>query len=209
MMGALTALKFKGGKHDGETIMSAPRKVSRMVEFYKATRPDGTSFYDSTTKWEVGQTIEVPKVKNPSCCTGNVLHASDAPAETLIGGSWPCRLFKVEGESVAQEEHKHGFFKLTVVEELPADMALGPNGEEVAALIERAATLTADELDKLDAARFAARDAALALVTRDLISEEHFNTLCGRWAEVIEGKQAWAPPTQQPKVEDSVVEVGE
>lgn len=132
-----------------------------MTTYYKATRPDGTSFYDGKTKWEVGKITRRPKgsPNDFKVCGPSVIHASDAPAETLVGGSWPCRLFEVEGKSVAQEGHKHGFKQLKVVKELPSHLAFGPNGEEVATLIERCRLLTTDEAMRLAAARAATRDA--------------------------------------------------
>jgi len=133
------------------------------VAFYKATRPDGTSFYDGVTKWQVGRIVRHPNPNLASgLCSSGVLHFSDAPGETLVGGSWPCRLFEVEprGEMIGPDEHKYGTTALKVVVELPAWQALGPNGEEVAALIKRCKTLTPDEIKRLDAARYAARYAA-------------------------------------------------
>src|SRR5574343_402440 len=135
------------------------------MTYFKVTRPDATSFYDKTTKWEVGATVSVPEDQRRSVlCWASLLHAADVPAETLVGGKWPCRLFKVEGTPVAgpTEDHPHklGFHRLTVEEELPAWQALGPNGQEVAALIDRAGRLTADEARELYAARYAARYAA-------------------------------------------------
>jgi len=144
------------------------------VTYFKATSPDGTDFYTGKVLYEVGKTIDVgPQARKrpPELCSPSVLHASDAPAETLVGGSWPCRLFEVRGRSVIHDGHKHGFRRLTVVRELPAHMALGPNGEQVAAYIKRCKTLTTKELDDLaawgaawaavwDAVRAAARDAA-------------------------------------------------
>ena len=122
----------------------------------------------------------------------------------------------------------------------------GPNGEAVAALIDRARNLTSDQVKSLGeawnavpdvfwnatweparvaakaaawdagrdtawdavlyvawdvawgatwiaaqyadwgAGRYATRDAAHAVAVRDLISEEHFNTLYGPWASVME-----------------------
>ena len=113
----------------------------------------------------------------------------------------------------------------------------GPNGEEVAALIERARNLTPVQVEELGgawnavpdssldaawdavqdagrhprkvaawyafrdagrdawrtaqdadwaAARYATRSAACAVVVRDRISEEHFNTLYGPWSSVME-----------------------
>ena len=132
--------------------------------FWKATRPDGTDFYTGTIDYaaacESGQPVTIPEVDNPSCCTGTVLHASTVPTETLIGGSWPCRLFEVTGTPVAEERHKRGFFSLTVVREVDAHLALGPQGEHVAALIERAGSLSRQESSALAAAWDAALDAA-------------------------------------------------
>ena len=137
-----------------------------MTTYYKATRPNGTSFYDSTTKWQVGRIVRHP---NPDLslglCSAGVLHISDAPGETLIGGSWPCRLFEVEPRShplldEGSNGHKYGCTAVEVVCELPAWQALGPNGEAVAALIERCKTLTYGEVRQLAAAWDAAWDAA-------------------------------------------------
>ena len=137
-----------------------------MTTYYKATRPNGTSFYDSTTKWQVGHIVRHP---NPDIslglCSAGVLHISDAPGETLVGGSWPCRLFEVEPRSQplldgGSNGHKYGCTAVKVVRELPAWQVLGPNGEAVAALIERCKTLTYGEAEQLGAARGAAWYAA-------------------------------------------------
>lgn len=133
-----------------------------MSTYFKAVRPDGTDFYTGTIDYAAalgGEPVTLPVVPDPECCTSNVLHASTVPAETLVGGSWPCRLFEVTGTPVADEGHKRGFFSLTVAREVDAHQALGPHGEQVAALIDRAGKLTAGEGEKLDAAWDAARDA--------------------------------------------------
>ena len=130
------------------------------MTYYKATRPDGKSFHDAKTAWAVGETVKIKKKdRRADLCGVGILHAADAPGETLVGGSWPCRLFEVEGEPVAQEGHKFGFHELTVIRELPAWQALGPNGEAAAALIERAGRLTEDEARRLEATRAAAATA--------------------------------------------------
>jgi hypothetical protein len=134
------------------------------VTFYKATRPDGTSFYNGTTKWQVGCIVRHPAPDlSLGLCSAGVLHISDAPGETLVGGWWPCRLFEVEprDDMIGSEEHKYGCTAVKVVRELPAWQALGPNGEAVAALIKRCRTLTKGEAKQLSAARDAARDAAV------------------------------------------------
>lgn len=201
-----------------------------MNTYYKATRLDGTDFQTGTIDYAAalgGNPITLPTVDDPQCCTSTVLHASTVAAEALSGGDWPCRLFLVEGEPVATEEHKRGFFSLRVVEEIDAHLALGPNGREVARMIEKARHLTEDQAtaihtawstaravtrDPAWAAREAARDAAWdasrqaawpaaihaawaapqaawdaarAAVARDLISDEHYQTLAGPWESVM------------------------
>jgi hypothetical protein len=136
------------------------------MTFYKATRPDGTSFYDGMTKWQVGRIVRHPTPDlSLGLCSAGVLHISDALGETLVGGRWPCRLFEVEPRSHplldgGSNGHKYGCIKVKVIRELPAWQALGPNGEAVAALIERCKTLTYGEAKQLGAARVAAWDAA-------------------------------------------------
>ena len=158
------------------------------MTYYKATRTDGTSFHDSTTKWKVGRITRHPNPDtSKGLCSDGVLHISDAPGETLVGGSWPCRLFEVEPRSalISGDEHKHGCTAVKVVRELPAWQALGPNGEAVAAHIEQCKVITLEQARQLNAAGFAARDAALALVVRDLITPEQFDRLYGPWASVM------------------------
>ena len=131
--------------------------------YYKAVRPDGTSFYDARTKWRVGRLVRHPAPNlDAGLCSKGVLHVSDAPGETLVGGDWPCRLFLVEprGRLISDGSHKHGCAVVKVIEELPAWQAFGPNGEAVVALIERAKRLTPEEIDKVSAAWNAAGNAA-------------------------------------------------
>jgi hypothetical protein len=134
-----------------------------MTVYYKATQPDGTDFYTGRVSYEVGTTlpvIEVTEGVKRQCCTATVYHASVTPSETLIGGSWPARLFEVEGEPVAEEGSKRGFATLKVVRELEAWKVFGPNGEAVVRLIEQAKTLTPAQAEALNAAGVAARNAA-------------------------------------------------
>ena len=171
------------------------------MTYYKATRPDGKSFHDGTTTWTVGKITRLPKSEQrTTLCEAGVLHASTEPGESLVGGSWPCRLFEVEpvGELITEAEHpyKVGAHAWRVVREIEAWRALGPNGEAVAALIERARTITVEQAERLraawgaawGAAWDAARNAALALVVRDLISQKQFQVLYGPWASVMEGE---------------------
>ena len=173
--------------------------------YYKATRLDAISFADGETRWVVGEVTSLAEdERRTTLCKPGLLHASREAAESLVGGSWPCRLFEVEpvGKVITSPNHPHkvGAHAWRVVKELPAWQALGPNGEAVANLIERARHLIESEVRRLDSARdsawaaawdsarYAARAAALALVVRDLITREHFDMLYGPWASVMEGE---------------------
>ncbi len=141
------------------------------MTFYKATRPDGTDFYSGTVDYAAALESGVP-VTAPVIGLANDhrfpgpkwLHMATVPTE-CVGMSWPCRLFEVEpdddlGEDRPRHEHKVGATSVRVLREIDAHQALGPQGEHVAAPIERCRTLTGDELDNLVAAWAAARDAA-------------------------------------------------
>lgn len=189
-----------------------------MKTYWKATAPSGLDFYTGTVDYaaalESGRCLRVTGgVKPYHVCTADVLHASDVPTETLIGGPWPCRLFEVTGRPVASKGHKFGFRSLTVVAEVESWHVFGPQGGAVAALIERARALTPTEMRALtatgmraltaaraaartaartaagnaaeDAARATAGAAAGALVVRDLISTDHYNTLTLPWRTLI------------------------
>jgi hypothetical protein len=125
--------------------------------YYKATRLNGTDFRTGRVKYEVGKCVRpLPHDGERMLCGPGFLHAADVPAETLVGGTWPCRLFEVKGKPSKGFNnafpHKGGFRQLVVVREIEAWRALGPNGSEVAELIERARRLTAEEVDELAAA---------------------------------------------------------
>ena len=186
--------------------------------YYKAIRPDGTSFHDPSFRW-VPKTGPVegivvthphPHDTDPSGwlsaatvstdCTGMQWdHRSDPPMRLL-------ELTPVEGHPVTAPlldlPNKRAASAWRVVREMPATDALGPQGVEVAAIIERAGRLTAAEVQQLaaawdaaraaawdaawDAARAAAWAAALATLTRDIIAPEQYDTLMGPWRQVID-----------------------
>ena len=131
-----------------------------MTAYYKATRLDATSFYDSKTSWRVGHITRLEGTLGQELCGPDVLHASTELGEVLSGGEWPCRLFEVEprGELLTSPDHpyKVGCAAWKVVAELEAWRALGPNGQRVAAFITQVWAAA------WDAARAAAWDAAWA-----------------------------------------------
>ena len=177
-----------------------------MAIYYKATRPNGYDFYSGTVDYAgICGTDRLLPLKptvtecdysgcgddvccGPECCSSEVYHASTSKADTLIGGTWPCRLFEVEGDAVAEQRNKRGFYTLKVIRELPAWEALGPNGEAVAELIDRALTIlpgqyaeipsTALEAAGYRAAQEADRGAAYEAARRAASR----STLRARWA---------------------------
>ena len=136
------------------------------MKLYKATRPDGTDFRTGTVNYaealETGEVLRHPE-KMERNKPSTYFSVSISPTD-CTGMKWPCRLFRVEpaGRAIKNDdlENKRCCSKLRVVEELPAHEALGPQGQEIVALIERCRTLTYEEGENLGAARDAARGAA-------------------------------------------------
>jgi hypothetical protein len=136
--------------------------------YFKATRPDGTDFATGTIDYgaalvsgEVVRHLAAKKIKNePSTYLSVSVSAADC-----TGASWPCRLFRVEPvgrvmSKLSVSPNKRAVSALRVVEELPAHLSLGPNGEAVAEFIERCKKLSATDWNKVAATRDAAWDAA-------------------------------------------------
>ena len=140
------------------------------MTYYKAVRPDGTSFHDRSFRWlpESGP-VEGHTVTHPTASTvgehaSSYLSVSVTPTD-CTGMRWPCRLFEVmpAGEVVTPEPdsfpNKRAAVAWQIVRELPATDALGPQGVQVAALIERADRLTDVEARRLFDAWYAAMGA--------------------------------------------------
>ena len=133
-----------------------------MTAYYKATRPNGLDFATGTIDYAAalasGEVIRHPAKRKVRNDPTTYLSVSVEPAD-CTGFSWPCRLFRVEPVgrvgTASDLPNKRTTRALRVVEELPAHMALGPNGEAVTRLIEATRHLTADQLTA-----YAARDAA-------------------------------------------------
>ena len=142
-----------GGKYYRQIVA----EVRARGNFFKATQPDGFSFRDWPKKqYVVGETT-VASCFSKKLCWARLLHVDKSLSKTLADGMWPARLFEVRGRIVAgftaEHQHKGGAKRLYVVRELPAWVALGPNGRIVAAFIAALPTLNV-------AAWRAARDAA-------------------------------------------------
>ena len=132
-----------------------------MADYYKATRLNGTDFYTGTIKYEVGKRTTHPTSKRRTKDDASTYLSVSTVISDCTGFEWPCRLFLVKGLGRAMKAtdlpNKRAFLSVDVLEELPAHMVFGPQGEHVVALIERAARLTSDEAKQLVAARAAAR----------------------------------------------------
>ena len=149
------------------------------MTYWKATRLNGTDFHTGTVDYaaalESGEPVTAPVIglANDHRFPGpKWLHMATVPTE-CVGMSWPCRLFEVEpaddrGDHRPRHEHKIGARSVRVLREIDAHVALGPQGEQVAALIARCGTLTADEVSRLNAARGTARGVATRDATRGI-----------------------------------------
>jgi hypothetical protein len=139
-----------------------------MTTYYKATRPDGRDFMTGTIDYGAalvsGEVVRHPTSKRKvRGKPATYLSVSTEPAD-CTGFAWPCRLFRVEPVgrvgTAPNLRNKRTTLALRVVEELPAWMAFGPNGEDVARLIDSCRTITPEQARRLYAAWGAARDAA-------------------------------------------------
>lgn len=189
-----------------------------MARYYKAVRPDGTDFrtgrVDYAAALATGEPIRHP---DPRPGTRYAMHYLSVATEVTecTGMAWPCRVFVVEpvGETWVPDPddlpHKVACTSVRVVDEVSAALALGPQADEMTALIERCTQITATDTEKLAAtrdaawaaawaaARAATRDATRAaggaaggLLVRDLIgqhgfTQEHYDLLTGVWRTAI------------------------
>ena len=211
-----------------------------MTTYYKAVRPDGTDFHTGETQWAPPEGHEAPWIvyhpsglqKVPSAVASDFLSVATVPTD-CTGMAWPCRLLQVrpvEGHPVAtpgREEFPNRVVATAweVISELDPRLALGPQADQLIALVDTAGRLTWDNLRDLDAAwtaaldaaRPAARyaawnaagnaaryaawyaardaagnvagnaayDAAEALVARDCLAQEHYETLSRPWRTAV------------------------
>ena len=163
-----------------------------METYFKAVRVDGTSFHDPNFNWLTEDGVVGHPRPDLTGSAANYLSVATVAtvASDCTGFYWPCRLLVVEpiGEVVPDNSYpnKRRGRAFKVVDEVEAWQVFGPNGKEVVAFLELLPMLTKTQWYAAwvaardaawDAARDAARDAAWALVLRDVLSVEHFNTL--------------------------------
>ena len=147
-----------------------------MTTYYKAVRPDGTDFRTGTVRWLLpvgdpmpggGMVVTHPTSRKRTDGGSDGYLSVATVATECTGMRWPCRLAVVEPTRAAvwtpdpgTLPSKRASWQWRVVAEIDAHQSLGPQGPEVAAIIDRARTLTTDELRQLGAARGAALGAA-------------------------------------------------
>lgn len=146
-----------------------------MTDYWKAVRPDGTDFHSGAIQWipeggipAGGWLVEHPTERRYRTSNASrYLSVATVPTD-CTGMDWPCRLLRVEPVGRVgtpdpdRRPHKRCAQAWRVVEELDPHLTLGPQGREVAAIIERAGRLSAREAGELRAAHAAARSAANA-----------------------------------------------
>ena len=140
-----------------------------MLSYYKCVRLDGTDFYSGTVQWappeghEGEWIVHHPTATKIGTSASSYLSVSTVPTD-CVGMEWPCRLFEVEAVGDVEPDHyfrtKVVGLEFKIVRELDSHIALGPLGEQVAALIDRAARLTGSEMNQLSTAWAGAVDAA-------------------------------------------------
>ena len=122
--------------------------------YYKAVRPDGTSFYDESFAWA---TEPGGITKHPAPLRGfgpeGYLSVATVPTD-CTGMRWPCKLLAVEPvgrvwPATRDLPNKRCGGAFRTIEVLDPHLALGPQGVQIAALIERAKTLTPAEVQDL------------------------------------------------------------
>jgi hypothetical protein len=174
-----------------------------MTTYYKAARPNGADFATGTIDYAAalvsGKQIHHPNypARESRDDATYYLSVSTEPAD-CTGFSWPCRLFEVKPVKPWTPNrddlpNKRACVSLKVVAELPAHLALGPNGEALVRFIEKCGTLTYEQGRAMGAAREAAWGAAWeaawgaawGLTARDLISPSHYDILTQPWVSVM------------------------
>ena len=165
------------------------------MTYWKATRPDGTDFHTGSVDYAAALSGEpLPVLPGTGEFPGpGWYHLATVPTD-CVGMKWPCRLFEVEpaddlGDERPRDWDKVGATSVRVLREVPAHMALGPQGEHVAALIDRASKIDQGDISNLaaagaaawEAAREAARVAAAASAAASAAAVNSAAQICTVW----------------------------
>ncbi len=126
-----------------------------MQIFYKATHPGGTSFFDPSTRYTVGQETTHPKPIQGNDAAG-YLSLSTTP--TAAGSQWPLSLFEVEAvgqvwrPNLSQLSATRAATTVRVLREVDPTLALGPQAEPFLALAAEVAALSQSQRTRLSQA---------------------------------------------------------
>ena len=149
-----------------------------MTTYYKAVHPDGMDFFSGKVRWlppvgeplpEGGLIVRHPTATTPSFGddAADYLSVSTEPAN-CTSMQWPCRLARLEATDAAvwtpdatALPDKRAAVVWLVTAEVDAWQALGPQGREVVAIIDRARMLTSH----ITAARLSGKAVALGVHT--------------------------------------------
>lgn len=158
-----------------------------MTTCYKAVRTDGTDFHTGTVRWlppvgdpmpGVGMVVTHPTSRKRTDGGADGYLSVATVATECTASAYPCRLAVVERTRAAVWTPEpntlpsvRASWQWRVVDEIDAHHMLGPQGEYVAALIERASRLTDDEVRRLGAAVRAALGGAAWDAARDAVRD--------------------------------------
>ena len=170
------SLALQGERFLAEQSREEQGREERAVgpQLFKSVRPDGTDFCTGKVRWlpaegvipEGGWLVEHPHPGEVGSwdATG---YLSASTAETdRTGFQRPSRLLSVEPVGTMWTPYPDSFPRVRaahtwrVVEELPAWWLFGPQGREIAAIIEQASHLTSAQIEGLTAAWRAAQVAS-------------------------------------------------
>lgn len=144
-----------------------------VLTYFKAVRLDGTDLHSGAVRWlprKRSSGMRPRVVRHPSSTRAVAGDDSTSltvclePTSLPVSTPWPFRLCLVEPSGDAQiigtDDHNRHSVAWRVVGEVEPYRRFGPLGEHVAALIECAATLTAEQIRRLEVARDGANEAA-------------------------------------------------
>ena len=132
--------------------------------------------YIKTHGWTQGRMEHAGAV----CLTGALRACSPQPGDWLIASA----VYRTQGHAETwnddagrTEAEVTEYLRTHPVTDVGLAATFGPNWETVVRLIRRVAAMTQVREAAKDASRVAAEDAACAIVVRDLITKDHYQTL--------------------------------
>lgn len=121
-----------------------------MTTYYKALRPDMSSFADPDFVYELGKWKRPKWNGERAMCSEGYIHAGTDPVAAIkYNAVWPWRLFTIEGKVAAKHgSDKVGFKQARLIEEVEPWLPWGERGKQVLHMFVRLNTATDDELER-------------------------------------------------------------